>query len=118
MTESSDRKIVANRKNGRKSRGPKSSDGKRRSSRNAYRHGLAVQAGSDPSINDDVEILAKAIAVDLGEPHLGELSRSAAAAAIELFRIRRIRAALFNAFLEGNSRMSDSVATPRSITIC
>ncbi len=40
---SSDRQIAASRANGARSRGPKTAEGKRRSSRNAIRHGLLAR---------------------------------------------------------------------------
>jgi hypothetical protein len=41
----SERKIAANRRNAQKSTGPRSDAGKKRSSRNAYRPGLAAGVG-------------------------------------------------------------------------
>jgi hypothetical protein len=38
----SERQIAANRRNARKSTGPRSGAGKKRASRNAYRHGLTL----------------------------------------------------------------------------
>ena len=42
MAASSDRKIEANRRNARKSTGPKSIEGKEKSRRNGWKHGMAA----------------------------------------------------------------------------
>jgi len=91
----SDRKIVANRSNAKKSTGPRPEAGRRHSRRNAWRHDLAVAIGSQPSFRDDIEALAKALVGDGGPPN--EFARQAAEAELDLLRIRKIRAAEFNA---------------------
>ena len=92
----SDRKIAANRENAKKSTGPRTEAGLRRSRRNALRHGLAIDLRSEPTLNADVEMMAKAIASAGGQETAGVFARQLAEAEIELLRIRRIRTALFN----------------------
>jgi hypothetical protein len=92
----SDRKIAANRENAKKSTGPRSEMGQRRSRRNAFRHGLAIDPGSEPSYSAGVEMMAKAIASACGQETAGVLPRQLAEAEIDLLRIREIRASLFN----------------------
>jgi hypothetical protein len=89
----SGRKIAANRKNAKKSSGPRSAAGRATSRHNARRHGLATGIGSDPAFRDDIEILAKLLAG--GRENFGEFAREAAEAHLDLTRIRRIRAGLF-----------------------
>jgi hypothetical protein len=89
----SGRKIAANRKNAKKSTGPRSAAGRATSRHNARRHGLATGIGSDPAFRDDIEILAKLLAG--GRENFGEFAREAAEAHLDLTRIRRIRAGLF-----------------------
>jgi hypothetical protein len=60
----SDKKIAANRMNGKKSSGPKTLRGKLQSSRNAWRHGLAAATKADPTSSTAVERMAKAICGD------------------------------------------------------
>jgi hypothetical protein len=89
----SERKIAANRKNAKKSTGPRSEAGRAASRQNARRHGLATGIGSDPAFRDDIEILAKLLAG--GRENIGEFAREAAEAHLDLTRIRRIRAELY-----------------------
>jgi hypothetical protein len=86
-----ERQIAANRRNAARSTGPKSSVGKKRSSRNSYRHGLSISAG----VNEDaeaVEQLAGKIAGD--NPLILGLARSAARAQLDLVRIRALKVAM------------------------
>jgi hypothetical protein len=95
----SDRKIESNRKNAQKSTGPCSEAGQRRSRRNALRHGLAIAIGSDSTLGEDVKRLASALARGRSGSNIGEFAHQAAEAEIDLLRIRKIRASLFNAVL-------------------
>ena len=96
----SDRKIAANRENAKKSTGPQTEAGQRRSRRNAFRHGLAIAIGGDASLSADVEMMVQAV-VSAGEQETaGVFARQLAVTEINLLRIRAIRASLFNAFYE------------------
>jgi hypothetical protein len=93
----SDQQIAANRKNAKKSTGPRSEIGKRRSRRNAFCHGLAIDAGFEPSLNSDIDIMAKAIVSASVQETPVAFARQLAEAEVDLIRIRKVRAALFNA---------------------
>src|SRR3981189_1890635 len=92
---SSDRKITANRNNAKKSTGPRSKAGREASRGNARRHGLAIDIGTDPAFCDDIEKLAQALSFASGMQHVSAGAREDAGAALDLLRIRKIRASLF-----------------------
>jgi hypothetical protein len=58
---SSEKQIAANRRNGRKSRDPKTDTGKRRASLNALRHGLTTIGSRHPMFAGEIGRLAKAL---------------------------------------------------------
>src|SRR6516164_9841604 len=68
----SQRKIAANRTNGRKSRGQRSVAGKLRAKNNALRHGLAAMPRANPSACAEIEQMAKAICAGDHHPLLFE----------------------------------------------
>ena len=88
----SDRQIAANRKNAKKSTGPRSDAGRAASRSNALRHGLAIPIGTDPAFHDDIEKLAKALSLS---QKVDECAREAARAELDLLRIRKIRGWVF-----------------------
>ena len=91
----SQRQIEANRRNARKSTGPRSSQGKRRAARNALRHGFSLGTGI---LGDDghIETLAQRICADLqGESPLPD-ARAAARAQLTLAQIRVLKAEIVN----------------------
>ena len=87
----SERKIAANRANGRASRGPKTAQGKAKASQNARRHGLTLPVVADPALSKDAEELAREIAGGAASPEILQQARAAAEAQIELVRIRRVK---------------------------
>jgi hypothetical protein len=92
----SERQIAANRLNARKSTGPRSRAGKRRASRNAYRHGLASSRKPDAATARKLDQLARQIAGDSNSEIILELARSAAEAEFDLARARVASVALIN----------------------
>jgi hypothetical protein len=92
-----DRQIAANRRNARRSTGPRSAAGRKRSSRNSLRHGLAAGMTAIAERIKHIERLARKIAgagadvvVMLGN------ARTVAQAAFELAQIRRTKIALIS----------------------
>jgi hypothetical protein len=88
------RKSSCNRKNARNSTGPRTTAGKARAARNAFTHGLAIPVRSIPEFRKDIENLALVIARASGIETVTELSRQAAEAQLETFRIRKARATI------------------------
>jgi hypothetical protein len=90
----SERQIAANRRNARKSTGPRSGAGKNRSSRNAYRHGLTLSIASSAAVTKQRDKLVRKIAGDTEDPILLERARALAQAELDLARVRRAKVAL------------------------
>ena len=87
----SSRQRDANRRNARRSTGPRTAAGKAAARLNARRHGLAVPLRSEPGADKEIERLADAIAGARSD--LMDLARRIAEADIELRRIRQARLA-------------------------
>ena len=89
-----ERQIAANRRNARKSTGPRSSAAKKRASRNAYRHGLTLSLTSSTAFAKRLDKLARKIAGDSKSEIIREHARSAAQAGLDLARVRQVKIAL------------------------
>ena len=72
----SDRQIAANRRNARRSTGPRSRAGKSRASRNSYRHGLSANIVSSAGYQKWVTSLARKIAGQSCNPIILEYALS------------------------------------------
>jgi hypothetical protein len=90
----SERQIAANRRNARKSTGPRSGAGKKRASRNAYRHGLTLSITSTAAFAKQLDKLARKIAGNTDDAIVLERARAIAQAELELARVRRAKVAL------------------------
>lgn len=89
----SERRIAANRRNAQKSTGPKTALGKKRSSQNAYTHGLSLpvrNAGSQKQIEE----LSQLFAGDASDPGFLGLAETAADAQADLERVRQVKTAM------------------------
>jgi len=87
----SDRKIRANRANARASTGPKTTQGRIHSGRNALRHGLSLPVHSNQGLFEEIETLAREIAGSDASPEIHKLARLIAEAQIDLGRVRDAR---------------------------
>ena len=83
------RQITANRRNGLLGRGPKTSAGKARSSRNALKHELSIPINRDKSLRRQIEVLAR-ILVQSQARNVFWKARAAAEAELELARARAV----------------------------
>jgi hypothetical protein len=90
----SERQIAANRRNARKSSGPRSGAGRKRASRNAYRHGLTLSITSTAAFAKQLDKLARKIAGNTDDAITLERAREIAQAELELARVRRAKVAL------------------------
>jgi hypothetical protein len=88
-----DRQIAANRRNGSLSRGPKTSAGKARSSRNALKHGLSIPVNRDKTLRRQIAVLARILAQSEAG-HIIVQARAAAEAELELVRARAVMEAV------------------------
>lgn len=88
--------IAANCSNARKSTGPKTRDGRRRSSQNGVRHGLNQPPPRDLVLKY-LERYAKEYGVDISEAHQTELGRALLAIASADAQIDRVLTVIANA---------------------
>jgi hypothetical protein len=93
----SERMAASNRRNGVRSRGPRTVGGKAASSRNALRHGLAASLLDEPAICGKVETLARAIAGAGANTAQINQARIIAEAQLDLARIRGAKARAMDA---------------------
>jgi hypothetical protein len=88
----SEAKVAANRRNARRSTGPRTRAGKMRVRRNALRHGLAAVILRDSGVTAEVERVALAMCGSDADPLEREQALVVAEAQITLKQIRRTRA--------------------------
>lgn len=86
--------IEANRRNAAKSTGPRSHGGKKRVGKNALRHGLSLPFEAGVAQARTTEKLAGQIAGSRRDRITLELARAAAIAALDLARVRQVKAQL------------------------
>ena len=111
-----ERQITANRRNARRSTGPRSRAGKKRASRNSYRHGLSSGVATSAEFAKHVESLARKIACCGADAVSLEVARAVARAEFELAQIRRVRVALIARMAEfGELEVPDPLRTCRDV---
>jgi hypothetical protein len=110
----SERMIAANRRNGRRGRGPRTASGKAVSSRNSLRHGLAVRLLDEPAACAQVESLAQAIAGAGADNARLSLARILAEAQLDLARIQAVKVKMMNAHLKASA--SDATTRGDDVT--
>ena len=95
----SERQRQANARNAARSTGPHTTAGKRRSSKNALRHGLAVPVWQNRELSDEALELSNAIIAEHGLEAFG-LARAIGEAQAALDRVHLVRGELFNEFFD------------------
>ena len=109
------KQAAANRRNARRSSGPRSIAGKQRVSRNACRHGLSVSITVDRAFGEQIEQLAREIAGDTQSEVKLECARAIAAAELDLARVRQAKVALIERVMAaGALNLADS-EVPRKV---
>ncbi len=108
----SERQIAANRRNAKKSTGPRSKSGRQRTSRNAYRHGLAARPILNAVATKQVEELTRKILGSNRDALTREFARSAAEATLDLARVRRMKIPLFERFAGEPIRNARELPSP------
>jgi hypothetical protein len=102
--------IAANRRNARRSTGPRTMAGKRKVAANALRHGVTANLPSDPAMGAVVRRTASVLAGPGASPARLALVMPIAEAEAELLRIRNARAALINLAAAANGdRVSEAI---------
>ena len=84
-------RLLANRANARRSRGPITAAGRARAAQNARRHGLSRPVRNDPAYAGDIAALARHIAGAYADAERLALAGCIAAAQVDLMRVRRAR---------------------------
>ena len=92
----SHRQIAANRRNARRSTGPRSAAGRKRSSWNSFRHGLTAGVTATAERTKYIEQLARKIAGATTDIVTLECARTIAQAEFDLAQIRRAKVALIS----------------------
>ncbi len=95
-------KILANRRNAQRSTGPRTVEGRARSARNAFQHGLSRPLPVDDRLAAQIESLADEYVALTGGPR--EMARAAAKERFGLLRIQQARVATLN-----NNRKQKSI---------
>ncbi len=88
------RQLAANRRNARRSTGPKTASGKLTAARNALRHGLSLPVFADPVLAGEIGELAERLANGSADPRMRELAVQVAATQVDVKRVRHARNAL------------------------
>ena len=88
--------IAANRRNARRSTGPRTAAGKRKVAGNTLRHGVLATLDADPAKGAQVARIVAALAGAHASPRLRALVTPVAEAQADILRVRNARAALIN----------------------
>ena len=91
-----DKQIAANRANSKRSTGPKTAAGRLKSSRNAYRHGLACSLRLDAASTVKAATMARILTGERADEMELLAATEVAQAQLELLQIRALRAQIMS----------------------
>ena len=86
-----EKQILANRENAKKSTGPKTAAGRARSSRNALRHGLSLPLTLNAEMAAKADLIRKSLVSEQGKPTRVVAAIEFAQAQLDFLRIRAVR---------------------------
>jgi len=87
----SEKQIQANRKNAKRSTGPKTAAGRARSRRNALRHGLSLPLTLDTEMAAKADLIRQSLVAEQAKPTQVVAAIEFAQAQLDLLRIRAVR---------------------------
>ena len=90
----SEKQIAANRRNATKSTGPRSSAGKKRASRNAYRYGLSLPITASATLGQELENRAREIVAESDGAIALEPARAVVEPELDRARMQRLKITL------------------------
>jgi hypothetical protein len=108
------KQAAANRRNARRSSGPRSTAGKQRVSHNARRHGLSISITADRAFGEQIERLAREIAGGTQNELRLECARAVAAAELDLARVCQAKVALIERVMASGQQNTGSRSSSRS----
>jgi len=110
---SSDKQIEADRRNAKKSTGPRTARGTAASSRNARKHGLTNIGVHNPAFASQIEAFARAIYPDTNNPRLWQQALIIGECTTVLRCVRAHRVALIEHLLRGEPESTCDEGVPK-----
>ena len=108
------KQIEANRRNAKRSTGPRSAFGKSRARANSVRHGLLSKVLADPGLVAEKQELATRIAREHGKPDDVVEARTIADTELTILTARAIRARLLDSSLSSQTTGGSGCSSPDS----
>ena len=102
-------RVIANRRNAKRSTGPRSLAGKQHVAKNALRHGLAIPVAALPEYDERVTRLTRLLTGGEAGQHRLELARRVAEAQVDLLRIRTAKQSILQAEINDPNLMNAEV---------